>query len=119
MVKPCEGNVVIYCIASESCALDSVDAEFEKFTAGNLVVDENGIRSIKTHCGENLPYVYLSLFISQGLTPLWRRYSPEGKIKTGILREEHPVDADVVIGVPDSGLDATLGLPMHQEFHTE
>lgn len=110
MGKCSDGSIVF---ASESCALDSVDAEFERdLLPGEIVVvDENGIRSIKTHCGEKsslcvFEFVYFARpdSIMEGVTV------QKARLRAGrFLWEEHPVDADVVIGVPDSGLDAALG----------
>ena len=44
----------IYVVASESCALEAVGAAFEReLLPGEIVVfDENGVRSIRTHCGK-------------------------------------------------------------------
>ena len=71
MGKCSDGSIVF---ASESCALDSVGAEFERdILPGEIVVvNEEGIRSIKTHCGKNLLYVFLNLFTLQDLTLLWK-----------------------------------------------
>jgi amidophosphoribosyltransferase len=94
----CKDGSVVF--ASESCALDSVGATFERdIDPGEIViVDDSQVRSIRTHCGEKhtmcvFEYIYFA------------------RLNAGkILWQEHPVDADVVVGVPDSGLDAALGL---------
>jgi amidophosphoribosyltransferase len=110
MGKCSDGSIVF---ASESCALDSVGAEFERdILPGEIVVvNEEGIRSIKTHCGKKpslcvFEFVYFARpdSVMEGVTVQTARLRA-GKY----LWEEHPVDADVVIGVPDSGLDAALG----------
>ena len=69
MGKCSDGSIVF---ASESCALDSVGAEFERdILPGEIVVvNEEGIRSIKTHCGKPSLCV-LDLFTLQDLTLLW------------------------------------------------
>lgn len=110
MGKCSDGSIVV---ASESCALDSIDATFERdIKPGEIVViDENGIRSINTHCGQKtsmcvFEYVYFARpdSIIEGVSV------HKARIKAGeILWNEHPVEADVVVGVPDSGLDAALG----------
>ncbi|MDE5946623.1 MAG: amidophosphoribosyltransferase [Oscillospiraceae bacterium] len=99
--------------ASETCALDSVEAVFERdLDPGEIVVaDSDGIRSIRTHCGKKgsicvFEYVYFARpdSVIQGCSV------HKARLKAGeLLWKEHPVDADVVIGVPDSGLDAALG----------
>ena len=104
----------IYVVASESCALEAVGAAFEReLLPGEIVVfDENGVRSIRTHCGKKrcriciFEYIYFARpdSVIQGV-PVH-----EARVQAGrILARETPVDADVVIGVPDSGLDAALG----------
>ena len=106
-----DGSVVF---ASETCALDSVEATFEReLDPGEIVVaDGQEVRSIRTHCGQKpslcvFEYVYFARpdSVINGCTV------HDARIRAGkLLWKEHPVDADVVIGVPDSGLDAALGL---------
>lgn len=105
-----DGKVVF---ASETCALDSVGAEFVRnVEPGEIVAaDKEGVKSIKTHCGQKtsmcvFEYVYFSRpdSVIQGVSV------HSARLKAGeFLWKEHPVDADVVVGVPDSGLDAALG----------
>ena len=103
-----------YVIASESCALTAVGAEFirDLLPGEILVFTKNKVEYRREHCGRKpkktciFEYIYFA--------------RPDSKIdgvsvhrarkKAGaILAECHPQDADVVIGVPDSGLDAALG----------
>ncbi len=102
-----------YVVASESCALDSVSATFIRdIEPGEIVlIDENGIESIKTHCGQRgkmcvFEYVYFARpdSVIEGFS-VHRARQRAGEF----LAKSHPVEADVVIGVPDSGLDAALG----------
>ena len=53
----------------------------------------------------------MNIYISHVPIPLSRvlRFIWQGRRPEKFLAEEHPVDADVVIGVPDSGLDAAMG----------
>lgn len=99
--------------ASETCALDSLGAKYVKdLEAGEIVVvDKTGIRSITEHIKPIkhmcvFEYVYFARpdSIIEGVSVHQAR-----KNAGHILAKEHPVDADVVIGVPDSGLDAALG----------
>ncbi len=106
-----DGSIVF---ASESCALDAVGAELvRELEPGEImIVDENGLRSIRSHCGKKKPslcvfeYIYFARPDSRidGLSVHTARYE-SGKR----LAMEYPCDADAVIGVPDSGLDAALG----------
>ncbi len=108
--KNSEGS---YIVTSETCALDSIGATFIRdIKPGEIIVIENNeIKSITTHCGckGNLcvfEYVYFARpdSIVEGCS-VHKARRRAGKF----LANEHPVDADVVVGVPDSGLDAALG----------
>ncbi|MCI8502130.1 MAG: amidophosphoribosyltransferase [Oscillospiraceae bacterium] len=110
MGKTPEGAVVF---ASESCALDSVGASFVRdLKPGEIVVaSSKGIESIETHCGSKgnlcvFEYVYFARpdSVIEGAS-VHRARQRAG----AFLALEHPVQADIVIGVPDSGLDAALG----------
>ena len=103
-----------YVIASESCALDSVGATFiRELEPGEILVfSKEGIKSIKDHCSEKpealcvFEYVYTARpdsTVSNCSVHKARRKAGE------YLATVKPVDADIVIGVPDSGLDAAIG----------
>ena len=106
-----DGSVVF---ASESCALEAVGARLvRELDPGEIVVaDSSGVRSIRTHCDKAKPslcvfeYIYFarpdSVIDGAGVSLARQR---AGRF----LAKEHPVEADAVIGVPDSGLDAALG----------
>lgn len=109
--KTRDGAVVI---ASESCALDAVGAELVRdIRPGEiLVVDHNGIRSITDHCGECKPSlcVFEYIYFARPDSVIDGASVHTARMRAGtFLALEHPVQADVVIGVPDSGLDAALG----------
>lgn len=103
-------------IASESCSLDSCGFPFVRdVRPGEMVVVENGeityqevVLTRKTpHCGLCIfEYVYFARADSviDGLSVYRARYN------MGVqLAKEFPVDADIVCGVPDSGLEAAIG----------
>ncbi len=103
-----------YVVASESCALDTVSAELVRdIEPGEIVIfDDNGIRTIDHHCGKQekkiciFEYIYFSRpdSVVDGVSVhLARVHAGE------TLAQDYPVDADVVVGVPDSGLDAAIG----------
>ena len=100
--------------ASETCALDSIGAELIRDVEPGeiIVVDKNGERSIKTHCGaKSAMCVFEYVYFARPDSVLQGCSVHSARLRAGkLLWEEHPVDADVVIGVPDSGLDAALGL---------
>ena len=105
------GENVVF--ASESCAFDSIGATFVRdLKPGEIViVDQEGVRSIETHCGSKghlcvFEYVYTarpdSVIEGASVHDARRRAG-------AFMALENPCQADVVIGVPDSGLDAALG----------
>lgn len=102
-----------YVVSSESCALDAVSAQFIRdIEPGEIItISSGGIQSDKTHCGKKgamcvFEYIYFARpdSVIQGVSV------QHARMKAGeFLAKESPVDADIVIGVPDSGLDAALG----------
>ena len=103
-----------YVVASESCALSAVGAKFERdILPGEIVIfDGKGIRFDQSHCSLRqqklcvFEYIYFARpdSVIEGVSVHESR-----KMAGRILAETHPVEADIVIGVPDSGLDAALG----------
>ena len=73
--------------------------------------DENGCRSIRTHCGCPTGLcVFEYVYIARPDSVVDGASVHRARRRAGaFLALEHPVQADVVIGVPDSGLDAALG----------
>lgn len=111
----------IYVVASESCALKAVGASFIRdIEPGEILVfGPDGIISRKEHCGKKakkiciFEYIYFARpdSVIDGVSV------HAARILTGrILAREHPVEADVVVGVPDSGLDAALGFSMESKI---
>ncbi len=103
-----------YIVASESCALNAVGATLIRdIRPGEIVVfDDNGIRSITDHCDkkEHKLCVFEYVYFARPDSVIDGCSVHNARVKAGrFLAQEHPVEADVVIGVPDSGLDAALG----------
>ena len=102
-----------YVFASESCALDCIGAEFVRdIEPGEIVViDDSGVQSIKTHCGQKSSMcVFEFIYFARPDSVIEGASVHRARLRAGhYLALEHPVQADVVIGVPDSGLDAALG----------
>ena len=104
-------NSVVF--ASESAALDACGAEYVRdVEAGEIViVDKTGIRSIKPKEKRRkslcvFEYIYFARTDSfiDGIS-VYEARKQAGRI----LARESPVDADLVIGVPESGIDAAIG----------
>ena len=105
-----DGDIVF---ASESCALDSIGAEFVRdIEPGEIVVvNKEGSRSIKTHCGKKSGIcVFEYIYFARPDSVIEGESVHNARLRAGsFLAQQHPVKADVVFGVPDSGLDAALG----------
>ena len=104
----------IYVVASESCAIKAVGAEVVRDVEPGeiLVFSKNGVVSRREHCGKKdkklcvFEYIYFARpdSVIDGISV------HASRVRAGkILAKAHPVEADVVIGAPDSGLDAALG----------
>ena len=103
-----------YIVASESCALDSVGAAFIRdVKPGEIVIiDEEGMRSIEDNCkpGKKSFCVFEFIYFARPDSVIDGSCVHTARLRAGaFLALEHPVQADVVIGVPDSGIDAALG----------
>lgn len=102
-----------YVVASESCALDTIGAELIRDVEPGeiLIIDENGLNSIPNDkwCRKSLCVFELIYFARpdsmMDKTDIYKSRREAGKI----LAREYPVDADVVISVPDSGTPAAIG----------
>ncbi|MEA5097474.1 MAG: amidophosphoribosyltransferase, partial [Burkholderiaceae bacterium] len=102
-----DGSIIF---TSETCALNTLNATWLRdVEPGEIVVaDDDGLRSIKTHCGQNTGLcVFELVYFARPDSVIDGASVHAARLKAGeFLWNEHPVDADVVIGVPDSGLDA-------------
>lgn len=109
--KTADGSWVV---ASESCALGAVGAEFVRDVApGEMLVFCNGeVKSYTEHCATKprKTCIFEHIYFARPDSVIDGVSVQQARIRAGaILAERYPVDADVVIGVPDSGLDAALG----------
>jgi amidophosphoribosyltransferase len=102
-----------YCVASETCAFDMLGAEFVREVAPGemLSLGERGIdvrqivpRSRDAFC------VFEHIYFARPDSKLEGRLVYESRRKMGeVLAREAPADADIVVGVPDSGTPAANG----------
>ena len=117
-----------YVVASESCALDAVSAKFVRDVDPGeiLVFSRDGIESIRDHCGSTdrniciFEYIYFARMDSViDNINVYHARIVAGKA----LAQSYPVEADLVVGVPDSGLVAAKGyseqsgIPYGMAFH--
>lgn len=102
-----------YILSSESCALNAIDAEFVRdIEPGEIIsITKDGISSDRSLCQCKhahciFEYIYFARLDScmDGISVY------NSRIKAGrLLAQSYPVDADLVVGVPDSGLTAAIG----------
>jgi amidophosphoribosyltransferase len=102
-----------YILASETAALNAADAEFIRdVKPGEVVmIDEGGIHSDTSQCGPNISKcIFEYIYFARPDTRFDGVSVYNSRIMAGrILAQTHPVEADVVVGVPDSGNAAALG----------
>ena len=103
-----------YAVASESCALDAIGARFVRdIEPGEILVfGRDGIQSRREHCGKaaKRPCVFEYIYFARPDSVIDGQSVHEARINAGrILAGGDDIEADIVIGVPDSGLDAALG----------
>jgi amidophosphoribosyltransferase len=100
-------------LASETCALDLVQAEFvRELDPGEIVIiSEDGIKSIKTEVSENRSFCIFEFiyFARPDSTIFGQNVYQTRKAHGRCLAEEAPVDANLVMPFPDSGTYAALG----------
>ena len=101
-------------IASESCALDHVGAEYIRdIEPGEAVlIDDLGLRTVKSPSsnGKRASCVFENIYFSRPDSVLNGRLVYSDRMRMGAeLAREFPVEADMVIGVPDSATAAAVG----------
>lgn len=103
-----------YVVASESCALDLISAAFiREIEPGEvLIINENGLESLypfgrgRRQSSCIFEYIYFarpdSVIFGNNVHEVRKRFGAQ-------LAREHPVDADLVIAIPDCGVSAAIG----------
>lgn len=102
-----------WCVASETCAFDLIDAEMvREIKAGEmLVIDEHGLNSSFPFEEKQLSVcTFEHVYFSRPDSIIFGKSVNESRHKMGKqLAIEHPVEADLVVPVPDSGVAAAIG----------
>jgi amidophosphoribosyltransferase len=100
-------------VASESCALDTVGAEFiREVEPGEIVIiDKNGVNSVRgQERGRSGLCIFEYIYFARPDSVINGRLVYLAREEMGRqLAREHPVDADLVIAVPDSAVPAGIG----------
>lgn len=102
-----------YVIASESCAIQSIGGEvIRDIEPGEiLVITEDAVYSNKDNCGQKTSMcIFEHVYLARPDSVIDGASVHRARLNAGkFLAIEHPVEADVVVGVPDSGIDAAIG----------
>jgi amidophosphoribosyltransferase len=109
-----EGGVA-YVLASETCALDLIHAEFVRDLAPGeiVVINKQGVRSVNPWAGTQQPHafcIFEYVYFARPDSDIFNKNVAQVRINLGRqLAREHPIEADLVIPVPDSGNWAAMG----------
>jgi amidophosphoribosyltransferase len=99
-------------IASESCALDHIGAQFiREIEPGEIVViDSHGMKSFKNEDGQKALCIFEYIYFARPDSIIQGKLLyPTREAMGRLLAEEYPVDADFAMGVPDSATAAGIG----------
>ena len=103
-----------FVVSSESCAFDLIEAEYiREIEPGEMIViDKKGMTSYSPFKGEvrNTPCIFEYIYFARPDSRIFNRMVyPVRKEFGRQLARQYPVDADLVIAVPDSGMPAAMG----------
>ncbi|HSK73244.1 MAG TPA: amidophosphoribosyltransferase [Pyrinomonadaceae bacterium] len=102
-----------WCVASETCAFDLIDAEYvREIEAGEmLVVDERGLHSFRPFAEKpKSQCAFEHVYFSRPDSIIFGKSVNQSRHQMGKqLAIEHPAEADLVVPVPDSGVAAAIG----------
>jgi amidophosphoribosyltransferase len=117
VVPGAEGTAhrVAYVLASETCALDLIQAEFVREIAPGeiILINRDGLHSVNPWAGTQQPHslcIFEYIYFARPDSDIMNRSVAQVRVDLGRgLAREHPVAADLVIPVPDSGNWAAMG----------
>jgi amidophosphoribosyltransferase len=100
-------------VASETCAFDLIDAEYvREVEPGEMVrISRSGVESIRFAAEKPHQYcIFEHVYFSRPDSFIFGRSVNQSRERLGrLLAREHPVDAEIVVPVPDSGVPAAIG----------
>ena len=110
-------------VASETCAFDLIDAILVREVEPGeiLVIDDTGLKSIKPFPeAPYMPCIFEFIYFARPDSSIFGSnvYSVRKELGRALARE-HPVEADIVIPVPDSGMAAAMGYAEASEIPFE
>ncbi|UCC17233.1 MAG: class II glutamine amidotransferase, partial [Dehalococcoidales bacterium] len=101
-----------YVIASETCALDHIGAQFmREVEPGEIVtIDSTGIKEYKEESDKHALCVFEFIYFARLDSKIYEKLLYQARQNMGAtMAEEHPVNADLVMGVPSSAIAAATG----------
>ena len=110
-------------LASETCALDHIGSQFvREVEPGEIVtIDGSGVRSTRIDSARKALCIFEYIYFARPDSLLNGKLIYSTREKMGaILSREHPIDADMVMGIPDSATAAGIGyarasgIPYHE-----
>src|SRR6059036_92874 len=114
------GGFVCWLVASETCAFDLLNAQYvrEIEPAEMVRITKSGIESIHFAPEKQLQQcIFKHVYFSRPDSIIFGRSVNESREMLGrLLAQEHPVDADIVVPVPDSGVPAAVGYALESKI---
>ncbi len=102
-----------YVLASENCAFDAIGADFVRdIEPGEIVfIEDSSLKSIKTNYNKaHKSCIFEHIYFARPDSVIDGASIYRSRLEAGrLLAREHPVEADLVVGVPDSGITAAIG----------
>jgi len=101
-----------YVLASETCAFDTIGAEFLRDVEPGevILIDENGVRTLSNGFKKRNHCLFEFIYFARPDSYLDKRSVYLSRIEAGKqLYREYITEADLVIGAPDSGIEAAIG----------
>ncbi len=115
-----DGSGGAWLVASETCAFDLLDAHYvREIEPGEMVrISRGGIESIRFAPEKPHQFcIFEHVYFSRPDSVIFGRSVSESRETLGrLLAREHPVEADVVVPVPDSGVPAAVGYAMESRI---
>ena len=114
------GGFVAWLVASETCAFDLLNAQYvREIEPGEMVrISKSGIESI--HFAPEKPHqqcIFEHVYFSRPDSIIFGRSVNQSREMLGrLLAKEHPVEADIVVPVPDSGVPAAIGYALESKI---
>jgi len=105
-----------WAVASETCAFDLMNAEYVRdVEPGEMLrISRSGIESIRFSSPKPHQFcIFEHVYFSRPDSTVFGRSVNESRERLGrLLAQEHPVEADMIVPIPDSGVPAAIGFSL-------